>query len=239
MLRVLAASLLLVAVARPAHACEDHVFSRTVHGIAADGSFVYTEGTFGGRVLETVNVADPNGKRIAWCERGETDSGDTDTWQCHGDKRFRAHRGSADRVARAWERILGPITPFEDANTAPEGVASAICARVSPVMWTGGQIDCEPTNAEPLENANSQLVFLRFQIKPFKFCGGTSTHDEMLWITKPALKARLANRGSLFSTRNQTQRALRALEALVWLDPDDADAEAALERERSKARDVN
>lgn len=224
---------LLILAARPAHACEDHVFSRTVDGIAADGSFVYTERTFGGRVLESVNVANPNGKRIAWCELGETDAGPADVWQCHGDRRFRATRGvSADRVAKAWTQILGPTTPLVDLDTAPEGVAQAICARV-PSVWAGMRIDCAPSNAEPLENASSPLVFLRFRIKPIKFCGSTSTHDEMTWVTKPDLAARLAKRGSIFTSRKQPQLALRALEALVWLTPNDSAAEAALERARA------
>jgi len=231
-----APALAIVIAARPAHACEDHVFSRTVDGIAADGSFIYIERTFGGRVVESVNVANPNGKRIAWCELGDTEVGPVDAWQCHGDRRFRATRTvSADRVAKAWTQILGPTTPLVDLDTAPEGVAQAICARV-PAVWAGIRIDCAPTNAEPLENASSPLVFLRFRIKPIKFCGSTSTHDEVTWVAKTDLAARLAKRGELFQTRKQPQLALRALEALVWLTPNDAAAEAALERARARIR---
>ena|GEM_PF-4312680 len=212
------------------------MFSRTVDGIAADGSFIYIERTFGGRVVESVNVANPNGKRIAWCELGDTEVGPVDAWQCHGDRRFRATRTvSADRVAKAWTQILGPTTPLVDLDTAPEGVAQAICARV-PAVWAGIRIDCAPTNAEPLENASSPLVFLRFRIKPIKFCGSTSTHDEVTWVAKTDLAARLAKRGELFQTRKQPQLALRALEALVWLTPNDAAAEAALERARARIR---
>ncbi|MFN0246383.1 MAG: hypothetical protein ACKV2T_05720 [Kofleriaceae bacterium] len=218
----------VVALPREADACEDHVFSRTVDGIAADGSFVYVERNFGGRVFETVNVANHAGKRIARCERE-----DESTWRCDGDRRFRAKRAmSADRIAKSWAGILGPATPLVEETRAPVGITEAICARTASVYTGAGQIDCANTNAKPFVNASSPLVFLRFHVAPFKFCGGTSTHDEMTWVSRSALASRLAKRGAHFSARKRWALAERALEAWVWLSPNDAAAADALKQVR-------
>jgi hypothetical protein len=218
MLRILTASLLLAALSRPADACNDHIFSRRIDGIAADGSFVFVESTFSGRVLEVVGVANASGKRIAWCESGEADDGAHDTWHCHGDARFRASGTTrTDRVAKAWTNKLGATTPLVEMTDAPEGIAQAICARTSSIYTGAGQIDCAQTNAKPLSNPSSSLVFLRFHVPPWKYCGATSTHDELVWVPRDQLLTRLAKRASLFTARKREALASAAREAHAWL----------------------
>jgi hypothetical protein len=232
MRRLLLAGLLALATARPAAACEDHVYARRVTGVADDGSFVYTELISSGRVYTTVNVADAAGARIAWCEIGEADDGPLHTWRCHGDHRFRASRSTpVDTVAAAWTTRLGVTAPLVAAPEVPLGVTQAMCARVRPVIGEV-EIGCDATTATARASPSSALVFLEFQITPFRFCGGTSTHDEMIWLSRSELAQRLRHRGSLFTARKRWTLARTALEALRWLAPDDANAGRLLERVR-------
>jgi hypothetical protein len=231
---LLLAALLGLASPRRAEACEDNNFSRRVTGVATDGSFVYLESDMGGRVYEAVNVADATGKRIAWCELGEGMTGTFESWSCHGDRRFRATRATkAAVVAKAWTALLGATAPLAPESDVPVGVTQAICARVQPMYTTADQIDCGGSNATPLANPSSPLMFLEFKVEPFQFCGGTSSHDEVVWFSRAELAQRLDRRGSLFVARKRWSLATTALEALVWLEPDNAPAARLLERARA------
>ena len=229
---LLLAALLAISGVRRAEACQDHVYSRLVTGVASDGSFVYVE--IGGANLGAVTVADATGRRTAWCELGDPDMGTPAGWQCHGDRRFRVARTARpEAVAKAWTALLGATTPLAPASDVPLGVTQAICARVQPMYTTADQIDCGGNNATPLANPSSPLIFLEFKVEPFKFCGGTSWHDEVVWVSRTELAQRLDRRGSLFVARKRWSLATTALEALVWLEPDNAPAARLLERARA------
>jgi hypothetical protein len=154
------------------------------------------------------------------------------TWRCHGDRRFRAS-GSipVDTVASAWTTRLGVTAPLVAApDVSPRGHAGDV-ARIPPVIGDV-EIGCDETTATTLAGPSSTLVFLEFQIRPFRFCGGTRTHDETIWLSRSELAQRLRHRGSLFTARKRWTLARTALEALRWLAPDDANAGRLLERVR-------
>jgi hypothetical protein len=92
-----------------------------------------------------------------------------------------------------------------------------MCARVPAVVTTANTFECSTETAQPLRHAHSPLVFLEYRLKPWRFCGGTSSHDDTTWVAEDVLETRLLARAELFAARKKPELERHAGEALQWL----------------------
>jgi hypothetical protein len=200
----------VVGNAHDAAACNEDNVVRVVNGVAANGTLVYTDSNSALATVE-IGVVAADGKRIAWCESSGA------LWQCHGDATFTARAEQSESSVRTtWLKRMaadGQLTVID----APIGIVEAMCARV-PDFWGGTEPhSCNSSNATMLASPLSPLIFVRFHVPPFAFCGATSSADMTFWVQREQLAKRLRNRVAVFAKRKAIQLEHSAAEAIMWL----------------------